>query len=47
VIDEVRFSDTALTQSQLLISSIPEPSTYALALGSLSLCFVWLRRRRA
>ena len=47
VIDEVRFSDVALGSSDLLISSIPEPSTFGLAMGGLALGFVSLRRRRA
>lgn len=43
-IDEVRFSNTALAQSDLLISPIPEPSTYALLAGGLVL-LGFIRRR--
>jgi hypothetical protein len=46
VIDSVRLSNTALSESELLIA-VPEPSTVALALGALAGVLVMARRRRA
>jgi hypothetical protein len=46
IIDEVRLSNTKLTQGELLISAIPEPSTYALALLSVVGIACWKRRRQ-
>jgi hypothetical protein len=45
-IDSVRLSNTALSESELLIS-VPEPSTVALMLGGLAGLFVMVRRRRS
>ncbi len=45
VMDEARFSDTRLSQSELLIS-VPEPGTYALLTGLTGLVWVMIRRRR-
>ena len=45
-LDEVRFSDVALSPDQFL-SNIPEPSTYALLFGLSALTWVAIRRRKA
>ncbi|MGC9452668.1 MAG: PEP-CTERM sorting domain-containing protein [Oceanipulchritudo sp.] len=45
-IDSVRLSNTALSESELLVS-VPEPSIVALMLGAAAGLFVMLRRRRA
>lgn len=45
IIDEVRFSDVALTSDQLLVA-IPEPSSVALILGGLVFVGVIARRQR-
>lgn len=45
-IDEVRFSDTALGSNELLVSSIPEPSSFAAVAGGLALIGVACRRKR-
>lgn len=45
LIDEVRLSNTALSQDQLLISNIPEPHAAALGLGALAAGALLLRRR--
>jgi len=45
-IDEVRLSDAKLTTDQLLISSIPEPSSYALLAGGALGFFAMTSRRR-
>ncbi|MDR1283119.1 MAG: LamG domain-containing protein [Opitutaceae bacterium] len=45
LIDEVRLSNTALGQSDLLISNIPEPHTAALGVGTLAAGVFLLRRR--
>ena len=44
IIDEVRLSDTALSQGQLMI--IPEPGAYGMLVGFATLACVMLRRRR-
>ncbi len=46
VIDEVRLSDVKLTQGDLMISQIPEPSAFAAIAGVLTLGLACTRRRR-
>lgn len=45
IIDEVRISNTKLAASELLITAIPEPGTYAVALLGLA-GYAWWKRRR-
>lgn len=43
--DEIRLSNTALSQSQLLVTPIPEPATYALFLGLAIVGMLLIKRR--
>ncbi|WP_425607095.1 PEP-CTERM sorting domain-containing protein [Coraliomargarita algicola] len=45
MIDEVRYSDAALSEGELL-NVIPEPSSFALLLGITAVSWVSMSRRR-
>lgn len=46
LIDELRLSDSALTPSEFLISSVPEPETYVMMLAGLGLLGFAVCRRK-